>query len=117
MGPLANLESRSWFLRELEQFEAGGVVPLVKSEALEGGAFVTPSIHQVETIDENATRYLGTEFFAPNLAVQVVDDAGTAMEICRQSAFGLSMSVFSRDIAVFERFPQEVPCRLFNWIS
>jgi succinylglutamic semialdehyde dehydrogenase len=115
MGPLATMEARDWYSRELEKYEAGGVEPLVRSEALDGGAFVTPSIHRVSALDDNAASYLGTEFFAPNLAVQVVDDEATAMDICRQSAFGLSMSVFSGDRAVFERFAESVPCGLFNW--
>ena len=115
MGPLATLEARDQFLSRIQTYEASGLKALVRSEALEGGAFVTPSMHLVEDEGEQAQAYLNTEFFAPNLAVQIVEDAESAKAICAQSAFGLSMSVFSENQAAFEEFSREVPCGIFNW--
>ena len=83
----------------------------------QGGAHLLARPGFFGALGRNTTqkRSDGTEFFAPNLAVQVVNDEATAMDICMQSAFGLSMSVFSGDRSVFERFAESVPCGLFNW--
>ena len=72
MGPLATIEARDQFLSRIEEYEAAGLKPLVRAEPMEGGAFVTPSMHLVELEDEMTQAYLNTEFFAPDIAVQIL---------------------------------------------
>ncbi len=115
MGPLATMGAADDFLRDLETIEGDpGIDTLVRTRRLPGGAFVTPSMHRVREHTEGARRYLQTELFAPNLAVEVVDDDDAALEVARASAFGLSLGVFTRDEARFERFVHGAPWGLFN---
>lgn len=116
MGPLATLSARRDFHAALARAEAAGAVPMVRSRAVDGGAFVTPSLHRVETgAAADALRYRDTELFAPDVALEVVDDDDAALERACKSVFGLSLSVFSADRARFQRFVDAAPWGLFNW--
>jgi succinylglutamate-semialdehyde dehydrogenase len=116
MGPLATIGAQRDFLAALDRAEAGGAEPLLRTRAIEGGAFVTPSLFQVGAqAGADALRYRDTELFAPNIAVEIVDDDDAALERARKSAFGLSLSVFTAERARFERFVDAAPWGLFNW--
>ncbi len=116
MGPLATLSAKRDFHAALERAERAGAVPLVRSRAVDGGAFVTPSLHRVEPdAAADVLRYRDTELFAPDVALEIVDDDDAALARACKSVFGLSLSVFSADRARFERFVEAAPWGLFNW--
>lgn len=116
MGPLATLGAKRDFLAALERAEVAGAEPLLRARAVDGGAFVTPSLHRLSAAPTaEALRYRDTELFAPDIAVEVVDDDDAALERARKSAFGLSLSVYTSSKDRFEKFVERAPWGLFNW--
>jgi succinylglutamic semialdehyde dehydrogenase len=114
-GPMATQGALDVLRSRLQRFEAGGVRALLAATAPGGGAFVTPSIHAVDSGAPAAAEYVATELFAPDLAVERVASDDEAIARARASAYGLSLSVFTARRDRFERFVREVPSGIFNW--
>jgi alpha-ketoglutaric semialdehyde dehydrogenase len=64
------------------------------------GAYVAPVVFQV-TQDHEIWRH---EIFGPVLGVLVVEDEAEAIEAANDTAYGLSSSVYTRDLAAAHRF-------------
>jgi acyl-CoA reductase-like NAD-dependent aldehyde dehydrogenase/4-aminobutyrate aminotransferase-like enzyme/GNAT superfamily N-acetyltransferase len=111
LGPLANEASQKRFLSLLAQGRAEGAEPWVESEAILGGAFVTPSIYGVSG-DE---AYLQQELFGPHLSFQIVKDKDEALAWASRNTYGLSASLFTRNAEAFEEFYDEVSAGVLNW--
>ncbi|MEE2644265.1 MAG: aldehyde dehydrogenase family protein, partial [Myxococcota bacterium] len=110
-GPLASEAARARFLKLLERGRSEGAIALVESDALPGGAFVTPSLYEVSG-DE---AYLMEELFGPHVAFQVVRDEAAAFAAAAAKPYGLSASLFSASREAFERFYDQVPAGVLNW--
>lgn len=111
MGPLANEASRDRFLSLLERGKSEGAEVWVESEALSGGAFVTPSIYGVKG-DEG---YLEQELFGPHISFVVVEDEQEALAWASKNRYGLSASLFTQREEAFEAFYDEIPAGVLNW--
>lgn len=59
--------------------------------------------------------YQKSEIFGPNVAVYTVSDFDEAMMINNSTGFGLSMALFTRDRALYERSLIEAKVGILNW--
>ena len=110
IGPLASEAAQERFFALLQQGRSEGAEPLIESVPLAGGAFVTPSMYEVNG-DE---AYLNEELFGPHISFQVVPDTVAALRCASQNQFGLSASLFTADESNFENFYNEVPAGVLN---
>jgi succinylglutamic semialdehyde dehydrogenase len=115
MGPLATEASRARFLQATRFEQGAGVTTLLAAEPLDGGSFVTPSLHLAVPGNPAADAYVDTELFAPDIAVEIATSDDEALERCAASKYGLSLSVFSADHRRFQRFVHETHAGVFNW--
>lgn len=115
MGPLVSVAARDKYLAAYQSTLGEGITELLAPRALDGGAFVTPALRRVEGQSEAAQTIRRTEFFAPDISIEVVDDDEAALDEARANPFGLSLSVFTSDRERFERFVQGAPSGVFNW--
>lgn len=113
-GPLANRPAFERFLRLRQNAVAHGLEPLVPGRTLEGGAFVTPSVHLLPDGKTDAPGYLDEELFGPDLCIERIDDDDHAIARIRESPFGLSNAVFTARTDRFERFFRETKSGLLN---
>ncbi len=109
MGPLAGEIALNRFMALLEKIRSEpGCKVLLEAETLEGGAYVTPSIYQVEKLSD-------TELFGPHYDIQLFDGLEEAIQLVNESQYGLSNSIFTRSEAKFERFYRETYSGVLNW--
>lgn len=113
-GPLANQPALERFLRMRALATASGLEALVPGRTLEGGAFVTPSVHLLPPGAPDPTGYLDEELFGPDLCIERVDDDDHAIARMNESPFGLSNAVFTARADRFERFFRETKSGLLN---
>lgn len=111
MGPLASFQAQERFMDLLAQGRSEGAESWVESVAVEGGAFITPSLYGV-TGDES---YLHEELFGPHLSFQIVDNVEQALAWAQKNPYGLSVSVFTESKEHFEAFYDEIPTGVLNW--
>jgi succinylglutamic semialdehyde dehydrogenase len=118
MGPLVSGRARRRFLRALADAARAGVVePIVgprKPRVERAGHYVTPTLHRVLRPDV-AHPYLRDELFGPDLAIYPVRGLEAALARANDSAYGLCMSVFTRDRAAFERVLADGRAGVINW--
>lgn len=113
-GPLANAPAFDRFLRLRGQATALGLDARVPGETLEGGAFVTPSMHLLPEGQMDAPGYLDEELFGPDICVEKIDDDDHAIERLRANRYGLANSIFTAKTERFERFFQETRSGILN---
>jgi len=82
---------------------AGG--RLLEGAAYRGGHFVQPTVYADVRPDSRLAR---EEIFGPVLAIIPAADASEAIKIANDVPFGLSASIFTRDIAKALRFTQDI---------
>lgn len=112
-GPLATKEALEKFIVKLRRARDNGAVPVVESELLSGGAFVTPSLYQIAP-DHPLDDYLGEELFGPNIALETFYDLDQAIKRVNESPFGLSNSIFTLDPQNTRRMYLETKSGVFN---
>jgi succinylglutamate-semialdehyde dehydrogenase len=112
-GPLASREAKDRFASLLKNAESSGCDILVKSQFLDGGAFVCPSLHLEK--GQKATGYLDTELFGPDVCIKIIDDIDEAIKLTNQSAYGLSNAVFTAKKSIFEQYYQKTRSGVLNW--
>jgi succinylglutamic semialdehyde dehydrogenase len=78
------------------------------------GHYVTPSINLVPKFDEKSV-YQKTEIFGPNVAIYAVDEFEEALKINNSTGFGLSMALFSKNRALYEKALIDAKVGLLNW--
>lgn len=117
MGPLINGSAVDRYVRFQGIATREGCESIMRGKVLEqerDGHYVTPSICMVKKPDASSV-YQKTELFGPNVAIYVVDDFGSAMDIVNASSYGLVMSVFSKDKQIYEDAFRLSRVGLVNW--
>ena len=96
VGPLITGEARSAAVAAVERAEASGGRVLAGGAAIEGaGHYLAPAL--VEVFDASA-ELAQEEVFAPVAAVLEARDAAHAVELTNGVRYGLSTSIFTRDL-------------------
>lgn len=114
-GPLANRPAFERFCQLRDGAHKAGAEVVVEGKSLEGGAFVTPSLHLLPEGKSEAPGYLDEELFGPDICIEVVDDVDAAIARVNASPYGLSNAIFTQDEAKFERFFHRTKSGLLNW--
>ncbi len=107
IGPLVNAESAERVLADIEKGKAGASLAQGggRPDGVPDGHFVAPTVFT----DVDPTSYLGQEeLFGPVLGVIPVDGLDEAVSIANQVRYGLSASIFTRDIGKALSFVREV---------
>lgn len=113
-GPLANRPAFERFLELRARATASGLEALLPGRTLEGGAFVTPSIHLLASGAPDPKGYLDEELFGPDLCIERIEDDDHAIARMNESPYGLSNAVFTARSDRFERFFRETKSGLLN---
>lgn len=120
MGPVINDATALRLANAVKKARAGGYATLLAGGSIPQppapGSYLAPSIHRID--DRNAPPvpgYTDEELFAPDLAIQVVDDAQAACTLTNRSQYGLSASVFCATRAQFETIAQELRVGVVHW--
>lgn len=117
MGPLINADAVEKYLRFQEIAQREGAERLMRGKAFDAGRegyYVTPSICLVKEFREDSV-YQKSEIFGPNVAIYTVDDFEEALQINDSTGFGLSMSVFSKERALYDQAVRRARVGLVNW--
>jgi succinylglutamic semialdehyde dehydrogenase len=117
MGPLISSDSVEKFIRYQEIAKREGAESLMRGKALDlehPGYYVTPSINIVNEFDPKSV-YQKSEIFGPNVAIFTVDTIEEALTINNSSGFGLVMSIFTKDKALYDKALVEAQVGVLNW--
>ena len=116
MGPLISAASVDNYLRFQEIAKREGAEALMRGKALElspRGHYVSPSINLVPRFDPKSV-YQKSEIFGPNVAIYRVDDFDEALDINNAPGFGLVMSLFTKNRALYEKALLEAQVGVLN---
>jgi acyl-CoA reductase-like NAD-dependent aldehyde dehydrogenase len=110
MGPLITQSRLESVLDVLGRARANGAEVAFGGERsigehLRHGWFLQPTLLQDVGVSDDAWQ---TELFAPVLALMPVDTVDGAIELVNRSPYGLSASIFTRDLEEAHRFAAEV---------
>jgi len=111
MGPVATEASRQRFLASLGRLRDEGAEVLLESEALDGGAYVTPSLYRVMGTEPS----LHNEHFGPHVDLEVATDEADAIARAAANPYGLSASLFSQRRSALEDFYDAVRVGVLNF--
>lgn len=112
-GPLASKSGLERFLDGLVSAKKEGARILLEETLMKGGAFVTPSLYEIES-NHPLTSYLKEELFGPNLAIEIFTSLSDAIDRANENPFGLSNSIFTFNKKNFEQFYEETKVGLLN---
>lgn len=107
IGPVISAEAADRIVGDIDTARSGGVALAVGGDRPNGlnGHFVNPTLFT----DVDPDSFLGQEeLFGPVLGVIPVDDIDEAIEVANRVRFGLSASIFTRDIARALTFVQRI---------
>ena len=111
IGPLINEQAevsvRSALGREKRERIWGGVLP--GDERFRRGFYAAPAIVHYPELDSEIAR---DELFGPVLATFPADDLDEAISIANRTSYGLSASVFTRDLSSAFRFVRRIEAGL-----
>jgi len=113
-GPLATSRSRAGFLAAIEKARAGGAEVIVEGGAVDGGAYVAPSLHRLADGLEVIDGYTNHELFGPDLCVSTFEDDAEAVAVLNASDYGFAYSVFTQDAARFGQYERDVRTGILN---
>ncbi|HST42201.1 MAG TPA: aldehyde dehydrogenase family protein [Conexibacter sp.] len=109
LGPLIDRAARDRVLAACRRAEAAGTVLLAAEEQRDGrlaaGAFVGPALVGDLPHDAELAR---DEVFGPALALWPVDSDEQALALANRSRYGLSASIFTRDLDVAKQFVERI---------
>jgi acyl-CoA reductase-like NAD-dependent aldehyde dehydrogenase len=109
IGPLINERAAERVAGEVDAAKEAGSQLLVGGErlgnGLERGAFVAPALFAGVEPDSRLAQH---ELFGPVLGVIPVDSMEEAMAVANQVKFGLSASIFTRDLGKALTFAREI---------
>ncbi len=108
IGPLIDANAAERVAGEIERAQGEGVSLLTggeRPEALADGHFVTPALFA----DVDPSSRLGQEeLFGPVLGIIPVDDVDEAIAVANKVRYGLSASLFTRDLGRALQFVREI---------
>lgn len=113
-GPLANEFALNNYFARLENAKKSGVKVLLDSKKFDLGAYVTPSIYEINN-DHPMDDYLSEELFGPNIAIESFEHIDDAINRVNQSPYGLSNAMFSLNKNNFEHFFTNTKSGLVNF--
>lgn len=116
MGSLISADAVEKYIRYQEIAKREGAESLMRGKALNlehEGYYVTPSINLVKKFDEKSV-YQKSEIFGPNVAVFSVDTFEEALAINNSAGFGLVMSLFTKDMALYQKALIEAQVGVLN---
>lgn len=108
IGPLISTASRSRIERLVQEARSVGTVVLEGHKPggeLAKGAFLTPSVISVEKVD---THFIQEEFFGPVVNIERFNDEADAVLRANATRYGLSASVWTKDLARAHRVARAV---------
>jgi aldehyde dehydrogenase (NAD+) len=108
VGPLIDAKAAERVAGEVDRARNDGVTLLTggeRPESLADGHFVTPALFS--DVDP-ASRLGQEELFGPVLGVIPVDDVDEAIAVANQVRYGLSASLFTRDLGRAMQFVREI---------
>jgi aldehyde dehydrogenase (NAD+) len=112
MGPLASQEQQRTVLEYMDIGKKEGARLLTGGETPNpDGYFVTPTVFT--NVDPDS-RLATEEIFGPVVSIIPANDLGDAVALVNRSRFGLSTSVFTRDIGKAMRYIEEVECGIVH---
>jgi succinylglutamate-semialdehyde dehydrogenase len=112
-GPLATKAAFEKFLLGLKRAKSEGAQVILESETFTGGAFVSPSIYQVDG-QHSLSGYLSEELFGPNICIETFSSLDRAIERINESPYGLSNSIFTLNRQHAERLYHESKSGVLN---
>ncbi len=117
MGPLINADAVEKYVRFQEIANRENCESLMRGKSLDlkqKGYYVTPSIHIVNKFDPKSI-YQKSEIFGPNVAIYTVKDYDEALKIVNSTGYGLVMSLFSKNEALYKKALLEARVGLLNF--
>jgi acyl-CoA reductase-like NAD-dependent aldehyde dehydrogenase len=98
VGPLTTTAQRETVARHVEAARAAGAVVHVGGEAIDDARAKLGYLPTVVTIDDDANALIADETFGPVLPITAVADADEAVRRANASRYGLTASVWTRDV-------------------
>lgn len=117
MGPMVSKQARRKASLTLLRARAEGALLLWEgslTDAPPHGAFMAPSLHDVDALPSHA-EYFQEELFAPDLGLRCVDSLDEAISFANALPYGLSVSVHSQSEATFQRLRAQLRFGNVNW--
>lgn len=117
MGSLINAAAVEKYIRFQEIANREGCESMMRGKALDlkyKGFYVTPSIHLVNKFDPNSV-YQKSEIFGPNVAIYKSSDFDETLNMVNSTGYGLVMSLFSKNKALYEESLLNARVGLLNW--
>ncbi len=108
IGPLIDMASAERVAAEVASAKDAGANHVMggdRPDALKHGAFVTPALFTGVSSD---SRLGQEELFGPVLGVIEVDDMDESLAVANSVRYGLSASIFTRDLGKAMRFAREI---------
>jgi aldehyde dehydrogenase (NAD+) len=109
MGPVAGSEQFTAVTSSLRRATDDGARQLTGGTGDESGYFIRPTVFDGVTPAMDAFR---TEIFGPVLAATAFSTLDEALTLANDSSYGLSSSIFTRDIAAAMRYVNEIQAGL-----
>jgi acyl-CoA reductase-like NAD-dependent aldehyde dehydrogenase len=106
MGPMANVRFAAEVRAQIEEaVAAGAVAHIAPMEADDGGAYLTP---QILTNVTHEMRVMRDESFGPVVGIMKVSSDAEAIALMNDSEFGLTASLWTRDLDRAARLGDEI---------
>jgi len=112
MGPLISMREVDRLIAAQETLEKSGAKVLLRMKKLhETLPFISPGIIDVSSVKNRSDE----EYFGPLLQVIRVKDLDSAINEANNTQYGLSASIFSDDMSIFERYAPLIRAGLVNF--
>jgi acyl-CoA reductase-like NAD-dependent aldehyde dehydrogenase len=106
MGPMANIRFAAEVRAQIDEaVAAGAVAHIAPMEADDGGAYLTP---QILTNVTHEMRVMRDESFGPVVGIMKVSSDAEAIALMNDSEFGLTASLWTRDLDRAARLGDEI---------
>ena len=115
MGPLIEKKARQRFMSAVQKASDEGATIWLKGKSLNhNGWYVSPAIVEPKSFSAHSF-YQNEELFAPFVTVYSVSEEEEALNLTRQSGYGLCLSVFTQDPNMAQRMFQKAQVGVFHW--